>query len=76
VEIANLQEKSDASPGKCSMNRIILNCGVPDLLEEINPPDDLAKQVHNYDGLSTLSGISPFFIDAFLLCVFGKRMKF
>lgn len=41
--VTNLQEKSNASPRKCNMNRIILNSHVPDLLEKIDPPDNLAK---------------------------------
>ena len=51
------------------MNRVILNHAVPDLLEEVDPPDELAKQVHDYNSLSTLPGISPFFLDALLPCV-------
>jgi hypothetical protein len=39
----NLQEKPDASPGKCSMDWIILNSDVPNLLEDIDPLDDLAE---------------------------------
>ena len=39
---------------------------VPDLLEEVNLPDNLTKQVRDYDGLSTLSCISPFLLDVLL----------
>jgi hypothetical protein len=49
------------------MDWVILNSGIPNLREEIDPLDDLAKQVHEYDCLSTLSGISPSFLDALLL---------
>jgi hypothetical protein len=43
METTNLQKKSNASPGKPSMDWIVLNRDVSDLLEEIDPPDDLAE---------------------------------
>jgi hypothetical protein len=49
------------------MNRIILNSDVPNLLEEIDPLDKLAKQVDKRDCLSALSGVSPSFLDTLLL---------
>jgi hypothetical protein len=26
-------------PGKCGFHQIVLNRGIPDLLEDVNPPD-------------------------------------
>jgi hypothetical protein len=43
LDATYLQKKSDAGPGKCSMDWIILNSGVPNLLEYIDPLDDLAE---------------------------------
>jgi hypothetical protein len=63
---ANLEEESDAGPGECSMDWIILDRCVSDLLEDIDPLNYLTKQVHKDDCLSTLSGISPSFSDALL----------
>jgi hypothetical protein len=57
------------------MNWVILHRGVPDLFEEIDPLVDLAEEIRKYDGLSTLSCISTFFLDTFLPCVFSKRKK-
>lgn len=57
------------------MDWIILHCGVSDLLEEVDPPNDLAEEVHNYDRLPALPGKSPFILDASLPCVFGKLKK-
>jgi hypothetical protein len=48
------------------MDWIILKSGIPNLLEEIDTFDDLAKQVHEYNGLSTFSGISPSFVNTLL----------
>jgi hypothetical protein len=48
------------------MDWIILSRSFRDLLEQVDPPDDLAKQFRDYDSLSTLPGISPFPLDAFL----------
>ena len=66
-DATNLQKKSDASPGKCSMDGIILNSNISNLLEKINPLSDLAKQVSEDNCLSTLPSISPSLINAFLL---------
>jgi hypothetical protein len=48
------------------MDCIILSRIVPDLLEEVDPTDDLTKQVRDYDCLSTLSPVSPFSLYALL----------
>jgi hypothetical protein len=65
-------EEIGRQPKEVQHGLIILNSGIPNLLEEINPLDNLTKQVHKYDCLSTLSGISPFPLDALLLGLFGK----
>jgi hypothetical protein len=54
------------------MDWIILNSGIPNLLKEINPLDNLTKKVHKYYCLSTLLGISPFPLNTLLLGLFGK----
>jgi hypothetical protein len=48
------------------MDRVILNNSVPNLLEEINPLDDLTEEVHEDNGLSALSRIAPSFVNALL----------
>jgi hypothetical protein len=57
------------------MDWIILKSDIPNLLEEIDTFDDLAKQVHEYNCLSTLSGISPSFINTLSPRRFSKREK-
>jgi hypothetical protein len=74
-DATNLEEKSDASPGKCGMDRIILGSIISNLPEKINPFNDLAKEVSEDNCLSTLPGISPSLIDAFLLGLFGKHLQ-
>ncbi len=49
------------------MDWIILNSGVPNLFEDINPLDGLTKQVSDVHSLSALSGIMPSFANALLL---------
>ena len=73
--ITNLQEKSNTSPRKCSMNRIILNSRIPDLLKKIDPLGDLAKQIHEDDGLPTLSCVSPSFLDTLFLWLLSEFEK-
>jgi hypothetical protein len=57
------------------MDWIILKSGIPNLLEEIDTFDDLAEQVYEYNCLSTLSGISPSFINTLSPRRFSKREK-
>lgn len=75
IHITNLQEKSDAGPRKGSVNRIILNGRVNNLLEKIDPLDNLAEQVCDNDCLSTISFISPSFLDTLLLRLYCKLVE-
>jgi tetrahydromethanopterin S-methyltransferase subunit B len=49
------------------MSRIVLHRDVPDLLESIDPSDNLLKDVPNNDSLSTLANKFPSSIDRYLL---------
>ena len=49
------------------MRRIVLHRDVPDLLECINPSDNLLKDVPNDDSLSTLANEFPSSLDRYLL---------
>jgi hypothetical protein len=49
------------------MGRIVLHRNVSDLLECINPSNNLLKDVPNDDSLSTLAYKLPSFIDRYLL---------
>jgi len=56
------------------MSRIVLNRIVPNLLENVDPPDGLVEYVSQYDGFSALASVLPPFLDAFLLRLFDERV--
>lgn len=72
---ANLQNKSDSSPGKCSMDWIILHSSISDLLEKINPFNKLVKEVSEDDRLSGLPSVTPLLLNAFLFGYFHGFMQ-
>lgn len=73
LKITNLQEKSNTSPGKSSVSRIILSNCVTNFFENINSPDDFAEQVYKADSLPSLSLVMPSSIDALFARLFSDR---
>jgi hypothetical protein len=71
----NLQDETDPCPGKCSMHRIVLNRNIPQLLENVDPPDDLVEYVPQYHSLSALASVLPPVLDAFLLRPFSEHVQ-
>ena len=57
------------------MHRIVLNRNIPDLLENVDPPDNLIEYVPQYNSLSTLASVLPPFLYAFLLRRFGEGVQ-
>lgn len=57
------------------MHRIVLNRNITDLLEDVDPPDDLVEYVLQYNSLSTLASVFPSFLDTGLLGLFGKCVQ-
>ena len=66
LRATNLQEKSDACPWERCMDWIILNSGISNLLEKVNPFNNLAKKVSEDNCLPALPGISLSLVDTFL----------
>jgi len=57
------------------MHWIVLNCNIPDLLEGVDPPDNLVEYVPQYNSLSALASVLPPFLNAFLLRLFGESVQ-
>ena len=63
----NLQHETDPCPGKCSMHRIVLDHSIPNLLENVDPPNNLVEYVPQDNSLSALASVLPPFLDTLLL---------
>jgi hypothetical protein len=57
------------------MHRIALNRNIPDLLEDVDPLDDLLEYVPEYNSLSALASVLPSPPNAFLLRLFGECVQ-
>jgi hypothetical protein len=62
----NLQEKSNSCPRECGMYWIILNSGISNLFEKVNPLNDLGEKVPKDDCLSALPLVTPSLADIVL----------
>jgi hypothetical protein len=56
------------------MGRIVLHSGIPNLLEKVNPLNNLIKEVSEDNCLSGLPGVSPPLLDALLFGCFREFM--
>jgi len=57
------------------MHLIVLDRNIPDLLENIHPPDNLVEYVPQDNSLSALASVLPPFVDAFLLRLFSECVQ-
>lgn len=57
------------------MHRIVLNCNIPDLFKDINPPDYLVEYVPQYNGLPAIANVLPPPPDAFLPRLFSECVQ-
>jgi hypothetical protein len=58
------------------MCRVVLNGSISNLLEGINPPNNLSKHVPDYDNLSILTNIFPSRLDRSLPRFLGSCVQF
>lgn len=58
------------------MSRIILDSSIANLLERINPPNDLSEHVPDYDHLSVLTSVFPSRLYRSLSRLLGSSVQF
>lgn len=58
------------------MSWVILNSGIANLLERINPPNDLSEYVPDYDHLSVFASVFPSRLYRSLSRVLGSGVQF
>lgn len=58
------------------MSWVILNSSIANLLERINPPNDLSEHVPDYDHLSVLASVFPSRLHRSLSRVLGSSVQF
>ena len=76
VKISHLKDEAYGCPWQCRMLRIILNCGVTNLLEKIDPSNNFAKEVSQDDDLASIWSVkAPPFLDTVISGGFRQGLQ-